>query len=373
MMESRAYQGAFDSERRADWQPAAAERQQAPLQIEPTSWEDAAAWDAYVASQPRASLYHRSEWIELVERLFGHESYAWCARQDGRIVGILPLVRLRSRLFGDFMVSQPYVNYGGALGDDSKIEAQLMAAAAEAAAAAGVSHIEFRDSIPRQGDWSVRTDKVAMQLELPDLPEQLWKAIGSKVRAQVRRPLKEEGIEAVTGGAELLESFYAVFSRNMRDLGTPVYPRQLFERIVQAFPKHVKIVLLRYQGQPVAAGFLLQYRDRMEIPWASSLQEYNRLGINMLMYWHAIETAIAAGCRVFDFGRSSLDSGTYRFKKQWGAEPQQQYWHYWLADGQPMPDLTPANAKYQLAIRAWQRLPLPVANLLGPRLVRNLP
>lgn len=373
MMESQMHQSAH---RHAG--PAAPRRgtmsSQAPLvRIERTGREDASAWDAYVASHPRANLYDRSDWRALIDRLFGHESYGWCARQEGRIVGILPLVRLRSRLFGDYMVSQPYVNYGGALGDSAVIEAQLMAAAAETAAEVGASHIEFRDSAARGGNWSLRTDKVAMELELPDNSEQLWKAVGSKVRAQVRRPLKETGVEVVTGGAECLDQFYAVFSRNMRDLGTPVYPRQFFERIAQVFPGHVRIVLLRYHSIPVAAGFLLQYRDRMEIPWAASLHEFNRLGVNMLMYWHALQAAIAAGCRVFDFGRSSVGSGTYRFKKQWGAQPKQLYWHYWLADGQPMPNLTPSNEKYQLAIRAWQRLPVPVANLLGPHLVRNLP
>lgn len=343
------------------------------ISVERARPEDAAVWDAYVASQPRASFYHSAAWISLIDQLFGHESYRWYAHQEGRLVGVLPLVRLRSRLFGDYMVSQPYVNYGGALGDDPAIEKRLMAAATETAMRVGVSHIEFRDSAPRQQSWPLRVDKVAMELELPDDPEQLWQEIGSKVRAQVRRPLKETGIEVITGGAELIDAFYAVFSRNMRDLGTPVYSRQFFERIAQAFSKHVRVIVLRYQGTPVAAGFLLQYRDRMEIPWASSLHEYNRLGVNMLMYWQALQTAIAAGCRVFDFGRSSLGSGTHRFKKQWGAQPRQLYWHYWLADGQTMPDLTPNNSKYRLAIRAWQRLPVPLANALGPYLVRNLP
>lgn len=342
------------------------------LRIERTE-QPGAVWDAYVASHPEASLYHLSAWGRLIRELFRHEGYYWCAFDGDRPVGVLPLTRLRSRLFGDYLVSLPYVNYGGALAASPAIEARLMRAAAETAARIGVSHIEFRDAVKRDGPWAKRVDKVVMELGLPDTSEVLWKTIGSKVRAQVRRPLKETGVEIVTGGAELLRPFYAVFSRNMRDLGTPVYPRALFERITVAFPQHVSIVLVRYRREPAAAGFLLRYRDRMEIPWASSLQQYNRLGVNMLMYWHALQTAIAAGCRTFDFGRSSVDSGTYRFKKQWGAQPRQLHWHYWLADGRAMPNLTPNNPKYQLAIRAWQRLPMPVANLLGPHIVRNLP
>lgn len=343
----------------------------AALRIE-TAMPDS-VWDAYVVAHPAGSLYHQSRWGRLIEDLFGHSCLYWSAWEGERLVGVLPLTRLRSRLFGDYMVSLPYVNYGGVLADSPVVARQLMQAATAKAAALGSSHIEFRDTVAREGEWPVRTDKVAMELPLPADPDALWKALGSKLRSQIRRPLKETGVEAVTGGAELIGPFYQVFSRNMRDLGTPVYPRRLFERIAQTFPAQTRIVLVRYRGQPAAAGFLLRSGDRMEIPWASSLQEFNRLAVNMLMYWQALRGAIEAGCRIFDFGRSSIDSGTYRFKKQWGAQPRQLYWHYWLAEGQPLPRLTPDNPKYRLAIRGWQRLPVPIANLLGPHIVRNLP
>ncbi len=343
----------------------------AGLRIEPVV--PGSAWDAYVAAHPAGSLYHQSRWGRLVEGLFGHASSYWAAWEGARLVGVLPLTRLRSRLFGDYMVSLPYVNYGGALADSPAVARQLMQAAAAKAAALGSSHIEFRDTVAWGGGWPVRTDKVAMELPLPADPEALWKAFGSKLRSQIRRPLKEAGVETVVGGSELVGPFYQVFSRNMRDLGTPVYPRRLFERIVQTFPAQTRIVLVRYRRRPAAAGFLLQAGDRREIPWASSLQEFNRLAVNMLMYWQALRVAIEARCRVFDFGRSSIDSGTYRFKRQWGAQPRQLYWHYWLAEGRPLPRLTPDNPRYRLAIRSWQRLPVPIANLLGPHIVRNLP
>lgn len=352
--------------------PAALAAAGAKLRIEQRPAD--AGWDAYAAEHAQGSLYHQSAWSRLIADLYGQQQYHWRAYHGDQLVGILPLTRLRSRLFGDYLVSLPFVNYGGALADSPDIETQLMQAAGESAAELGCSHIEFRDVAPRAaGAWPVRTDKVAMELELPEETDALWKALGSKLRSQVRRPLKESGVEVSSGGLELLEPFYAVFSRNMRDLGTPVYPQAMFQRILEALPEQARIVLVRYRGQPVAAGFLLQHRDRMEIPWASSLQEYNRLGVNMLMYWHALQASIAAGCRLFDFGRSTVDSGTYRFKKQWGAQPRQLHWHYWLKAGQELPNLTPDNPKYQLAIRAWQRLPVPVANWLGPRIVRNLP
>lgn len=334
---------------------------------------DVPAWERFVAAHPRGSIYHSAKWASLIEDVFGHETRYWLARDpSGQLAGVLPLVRLKSRLFGDYQVSMPYFNYGGALGLSEEIEAQLMQAAAEQAAADGSRHIEFRDCQRRDGDWPAREDKVVMQLDLPADAEALWKAVGSKLRAQIRRPAKE-GAEAVHGGAELLDEFYRVFSRNMRDLGTPVYPRRFFAAIIETFPNQVTLVVVRFRGEAVAAGFLLGQGDRVEIPWASSIKEHNRLGVNMLLYWHALKTCIERGFKTFDFGRSSVDSGTYRFKKQWGAQAVQLYWHYWLGRGGQLPNLTPNNPKYRLAIRAWQRLPLPIANRLGPHIVKNLP
>lgn len=333
---------------------------------------DAARWDAYVADSASASLYHRHAFRELVTEVFGHPSYYLSAWAQSELVGVLPLVRLRSRLFGDFMVSMPFFNYGGALAENEDIEEALMQRAGQLAGELGVSHIEFRDDRARADHWPVKTHKVAMKLALPDSEEALWKAIGSKLRAQVRRPLKEQA-NAVTGGIELLPEFYRVFARNMRDLGTPVYSVGLFERLLTLLPDAARIVLVRVAGRPAAAGLLLRHRETMEIPWASSVREYNRLGVNMLLYWEALRHSLFEGCRTFDFGRSTADSGTYKFKRQWGAQPQPLYWHYWLNKGRELPALNPDNPKYDLAVRAWRRLPLWVANIIGPRLVRNLP
>lgn len=341
--------------------------------IEPLGTADLAAWDRFVEAQERASLYHLSRWRTVIAEAFGHTLEALGAWSgDGRLLGLLPLVRLRSRLFGDYQVSLPYFNYGGAVAVSAEIEEALMRHAGEAAAARGCSHVEFRDSQVRPG-WPARTDKVAMELSLPDDPELLWKAFGGKLRAQIRRPFKENGMTVARGGEELLDEFYLVFARNMRDLGTPVYPRRLFAAILATFPERARIVVVRHRGRPVAAAFLIDYRRRMEIPWASSVRDYNRFGVVMALYWEALQLAIERGNQVFDFGRSSVDAGTYRFKKQWGAQPRQLYWHYWLAAGRELPRLSPDNPKYRLAIRAWQRLPLPLANRLGPLIVKHLP
>ena len=343
------------------------------LSVELSEGEPDERWDAFVTTCPRASVYHFRVWQKIIQGVFGQKAYFLSAASGaGDLVGVLPLIRLRSRIFGDYMVSMPYVNYGGAVGTDASVERALVTRACELATDIGTTHIEFRDTSPWRGDWCTRTDKVAMILALPRSAEDLWSALGSKVRAQIKRP-QREGAEVERGGGELLEEFYAVFARNMRDLGTPVYAKEFFGAILDAFPGSSAIVLTRLKGKPVAAGFLLGFRKRLEIPWASSLREYNRMGVNMLLYWEALKHAIETGYDAFDFGRSSENSGTYRFKRQWGAEPEQLYWHYWLRQGTSLPALTPTNPKYRLAVRAWQRLPLFLANRIGRSIVKNLP
>lgn len=333
---------------------------------------DEAAWMRYAARHPQASLYHGLAWREAIRDVFGHDSHYLLARhRAGGVVGVLPLVRLRSRLFGDFMASLPYVNYGGALADSPAIAERLMHEAARIAAEVGSRHVEFRDT-RRYPAWPARTDKVIMQLPLPPCAEDLWRAFDPKLRAQIRRPEKA-GVHATLGGAELLPAFYRVFARNMRDLGTPVYGREFFYAVMRAFVGSATIAVCHRAGEPVAAGILLRHGTRLEIPWASSLREHNRLGVNMALYWRILTHAIDQGCGLFDFGRCTVGSGTYRFKRQWGALERPLFWHYWLENGAPMPQLTPQNPKYRIAVAAWRRLPLFVANRLGPVLVKNLP
>ncbi len=330
------------------------------------------AWNAYVNAHPAASIYHLVEWKKLIGDVFGHQAYYFMATDsNGDVHGVLPLIRLNSRLFGDFMVSMPYFNYGGAIADSPEIEQQLIDAANRQAAELGLSHIEYRDDIARSG-MPARTDKVNMILPLPEDDAILWQDFGSKLRAQIRRAQRESP-QVLTGAHNCLRDFYTVFARNMRDLGTPVYSRRFFEQILQTFPQQSNIVVVRLENRPVAAAFLLAHGDRMEIPWASTIRDVNHLSINMLLYWEVLKLATRSGCRFFDFGRSSKDAGTYRFKQQWGAQPRPCYWHYWLPAGAEPPKLNPDNPKYALAIRLWQQLPVWASKVLGPPIVRNLP
>lgn len=343
-----------------------------PLKINKLTIDREKDWDAF-ADKIGAGIYHYSAWRHLIKNIFGHENYyLYATNERAEIVGILPLIRLKSILFGDFMISMPYFNYGGPIAASSEAEDFLIAESEKLRSELGCSHTEIRDTKLRDIDWPVKTDKVCMLLDLPDNPESLWKAIGSKRRAQINRPVRE-GVEFLQGGEELLDDFYQVFSVNMRDLGTPVYNKQFFREIIHTFPDKIKIAVVRLKGEPVGAGFLMGHNGKLEIPWASTLRKVNNIGANMYLYWNILKLAIEAGFKVFDFGRSSKDAGTLKFKKQWGAQPLQSYWYYLLPADAQLPEMNPKNPKYTLAIKIWRKLPVFVTNSIGPLIVKGLP
>ncbi len=335
--------------------------------------DDKAAWQAYVAHADDATLYHDVRWKAVVERSFGHRTYYLLALDDGgAICGLLPMVHLKSILFGNFLVSLPFYTYGGISARDSATRSALLATAVEIAGGVGASHIELRHRDAACERLPYRAEKVSMQLELPANPELLWGRLGAKLRSQIKRP-EREGIEVRLGGKELLDGFYRVFSENMRDLGTPVYPRRFFEWVLDEFPDTTRLCTAYLKERPIASSLLVGFRGALEIPWASSLRAYNRLGANMLMYWTALRFACEHEYHMFDFGRSTVGEGTFRFKAQWGARPVPLYWHYWLREPGPLPQLNPRNPKYRLAIELWRRLPVAVTRAVGPLVVKNLP
>jgi len=200
----------------------------------------------------------------------------------------------------------------------------------------------------------------------------MWDKIDRKVRNQIRKAEKSQ-LVGHRGGAELIPEFYSVFARNMRDLGTPVYARQFFEQVLRAFPDRARIVVVRLKDKPVAAALTYRTNTTVEVPWASSIREFNSLCPNHLLYWTVIQAAVAEGCEALDFGRSTPNEGTYKFKEQWGASPVQLHWEYCLPEGAPLPDQSPKNPKFRFAIAAWKNCPLWLANAIGPRIVKLLP
>ena len=335
--------------------------------------EDTNEWDRYVATSDHTTAYHQLGWKYVIERSFGHRTYYLVSEgEHGRIDGILPLVHLKSFVFGSFYVSLPYFNYGGVCADRPETTNALLQDAIRLTGEAGATHLEIRECTPLVVGLPSKSEKVSMRLELPDSSEMLWNSFPSKLRSQIRKPQKE-GFSVKIGGKEELDSFYRVFARNMRQLGTPVYPKEFFQEIMNVFPRSTAICVVREKHMPVAAGFLVGFKDTLEIPWASSLREYNRLAPNMLLYWSVLSFASEQGYKVFDFGRSTPGEGTYHFKAQWGATPVPLYWYYWMRDAGPLPEINPRNRKYRIAIEMWKRLPLVITQVVGPRIVRNIP
>jgi serine/alanine adding enzyme len=335
---------------------------------------DIIRWDRFVMEASDSTCYHLSGWKNVIEKSFGHKTYYLFAEDgDGQIHGILPLVNLNSFLFGNFMISMPYFNYGGICADREEAAAELLDAAIDIAEKQKAAHIELRHSLPMKPEMPSKTSKVSMRLKLTEDTDELWKSFSSKLRSQIRRPAKE-GMHASLGGEEKLDDFYSVFAANMRDLGTPVYGKYFFRNILGEFPESTRICVVHTKaGKAVASGFLVGFKQTLEIPWASSLKSHNSYSPNMLLYWTSIKYACESGHHTFDFGRSTPGEGTFRFKEQWGSEPVQLYWNYWLRNGGAMPELNPHNPKYRLAISVWRKLPLSLTKLLGPSIVRNLP
>ncbi|NOY73035.1 MAG: FemAB family PEP-CTERM system-associated protein [Gammaproteobacteria bacterium] len=333
-------------------------------------------WNQYVTAHPASTIHHHAEWRHILRQSYGHENLYLCARNnDQRIVGILPLVHIKSRLFGDKLVSMPFFQRGGAIADTPEIELKLIQAAANYSLQMKVDYTEFRDDTPRDRlpePCATQTHKVNMVLALPDSKQTLWQDFTAKLRAQIRRP-QRESCQVFIGGQEYLNDFYAVYSRNMCDLGSPVQSKQFIKNILQQFPQNSWLIIIKLDQRPVSAGFLLGFKHTMEIPLASTIRDVNPLSINMLLYWEVLKFAIKQNYSQFDFGRSSKNAGTYRFKQQWGAQPKQLYWHYYLGQSQAPPSLSPSNPKYAAIIKIWKRLPLPLANFLGPAIVKNIP
>ena len=339
------------------------------LQVSVATRADSGAWEAYVDSRGDAAGYHSWRWRDVFANAFGHEPVYLMARHGGVITGVLPMVQIKSLIFGRTLTSLPFVNYGGVMADAAEVGRALVDAAHQEARDRKCSHVELRHVAQQFPDLPCKQHKVAMRLPLV---AGMWDRLDRKVRNQIRKAEKS-GLVVERGGEELVGDFYAVFARNMRDLGTPVYSRRLFEEVLRAFPDRAQLHIVRLNGLPVAGGFTYRTPSMVQLPWASSLRAYNTLCPNVLLYWDAIQFAQQTGAASFDMGRSTPNEGTFKFKSQWGAEPVPLHWEYQLMTDGQLPNVSPANPKYQLAIALWQKLPLAVTNSVGPMIVRAIP
>jgi FemAB-related protein (PEP-CTERM system-associated) len=286
-------------------------------------------------------------------------------------VGVLHLVRQKGLTGGAHLVSLPYFDAAGILADDRDATVALLAQARSLMAELGARWVELRQAEPLPGDLPSRTDKVTLRLPLPNDPEILWKALDAKVRNQVRKGQKEN-LTVHQGGADLLPDFYAVYARTMRDLGSPPHHERFFRLIAEQFGEAVRVFVVRAGDRPLAASVTLADSRGVRVPWAGNDWRVRQSCANMLLYWSMLEEACRRQAPCFDFGRSTRDSGTYRFKAQWGAKEVPLYWFYLLRPGEEIPDLRPDSPKYRLATALWRRLPLCLVRLIGPRIIARL-
>jgi serine/alanine adding enzyme len=368
--------------------------------------DDSKSWNEYVLKHPQGTVYHLLEWKKIIEKTYGHSTYYLVAIQSNisnysvtssprseserSIAGILPLVHLKHFLFGNRLVSMPFFDMGGILANDEQTENLLLAEAVKVGRRLKACSIELRHVRPlgfsQNGASAVFADssatsspllcltkshKVRMVVDLPGNPEALMTSFKSKLRSQIKKPLRG-GLISKFGGQELLEDFYKVFAHNMRDLGSPVHSKELMRNVLQEFGGQARIVAIYQDSKALAASLVIGFRDTLENPWAASLRSWSSLAPNMLLYWKMLEHACEGGFAHFDFGRSSPGEGTHKFKEQWGAHSTSLHWDYVSLNGIPGPEPATEKERFARAIRYWRKLPIPVTRLIGPLIRKHI-
>jgi serine/alanine adding enzyme len=347
-----------------------------PITIKKYQPSDSLEWDSYVLKHPSSTLYHLSGWARVIEKAYGHNMFYLMAVMGSETVGVLPLVHIKHRIFGNSLVSIPFFDLGGVVAEHEDEERCLVEEALRIGQSIGVASVELRHMDAKKlhnadeekiDNLYVKTlsRKVRMILDLPDSPDKLMTAFNSKLRSQIKVPTRN-GLVAKIGGKELIKDFYKVFSINMRDLGSPVHSLKLIEYTINEFPETSRIFIVYTEDQPVACSLTIGYRDMLENPWASSLKAFSRLSPNMLLYWTMLEYACNNGYKYFDFGRSSPEEGTFKFKKQWGALPNQLNWQYVSGENDSSSNDHLEKSKFETMIKIWQKLPVGLTRVIGP-------
>lgn len=330
--------------------------------------ERTADWDNFVTGQAEGTFFHLSGWQQVLSQL-GHACYFLYATSNGIISGVLPLARVRSRLFGDALISTPFCVYGGAVGDDA-VKRFLEQAAIALAEQLGVGHLELRYRTPQQNDFTTRVQHATFSCPLAEDSDAILAGIKKKQRAVIRQALAQPLTYTFD---QHPSDFYRTYSESVRNLGTPVFGKAFFESLLQAFPQHTEILTVRHEGKAVSSVLSFYFRDQVLPYYGGGVNEARQLKSNDFMYYQLMCHAKAdKGSQHYDFGRSKLDSGAYSYKKHWGMEAEELPYQYRLIRADALPNLSPNNPKYQLFIRLWQQLPLPVSQWLGPKLSRYL-
>lgn len=341
----------------------------ATVQITELTPKDVARWDAFVDSCPEATFFHRAGWKEVIDRAFGHPTYFLMAENSGAIEGILPLARVRSRLFGDALISLPFAVYGGIAATTQRAAGALDKAGQALAERLGVGHLEYRHCKPMHSDWPTKGLYVTFRGPIAPDSDANMKAIPRKQRAMVRKGVRaglRSGLDADN------DRFFRAYSDSVHRLGTPVFARRYFDLLREVFGRSCDVLTVTHGDRLVASVLSFYFRDEVLPFYGGGTQLARDLAGNDFMYWQLMESARERGYRLFDFGRSKLEAGSYHFKKHWGFEPQPLHYECRLVRATALPDNSPLNPKYRLFIALWRRLPLSMANVLGPHIVRNL-
>jgi FemAB-related protein (PEP-CTERM system-associated) len=328
------------------------------------------AWDRFVATAGAGTFFHRAGWRNIIEASFSQPAHYLFVEQDGAITGVLPLVYMRSRLFGNRLISAPFCVYGGPLAGEPESARALIEHAVNLAGRLGAGSVEFRGQRPNAENWITRSDLYAtFRRAISADPDKNLKAIPRKQRAVVRKGL-ENGL---TARIDLeADRFHALYALSVRNLGTPVFSRRYLRLLVERFRDCSEILTVLDGEKPISAVLSFFFRDEVLPYYGANTPQARHRAASDYMYWEVMQRAAGRGARLFDFGRSKFGTGSFAFKKNWGFMPEPLHYQYWARTSDRIPDINPLNPKYDLMIRAWKRLPLPIANLIGPSIVRGI-
>jgi serine/alanine adding enzyme len=333
--------------------------------------KDEMAWDDYILKSEHSTFYHQIGWRNVVEKTYKHKPIYLIAKEEGEIKGVLPLFLMKSMFFGKKLVSVPFAPYGGVCADDELIEKALIEEAKRITKEYGADYLELRQFNGNETRFVTNDAYVTSILKLDKNPDVMWTAFRKSMRRYVRKAVKNNF--HVTKNSKNLEDFYNIYSQNMRNLGTPAHSYSFFRNILHDFPEYTKIATIEYRGKVISTIFLLYFKNTVIYGWGASLREYLELNPNYLLFWEIIKYSCEKCLDFFDFGRSQPNTGVFLFKEGWGAEPKQLYYQFYLNKVKKMPDTGQSNPKRQKFAKVWSKLPLHLANKVGPILRSNIP
>lgn len=339
-------------------------------QLNPSDHEGAKRWDEFVFACPEATFFHRAAWQGIIRDVFRHPTYFLYAEIAGKIQGVLPLAHVKSMLFGNALVALPFAVYGGVATTNSEAGSALEAEAQKLAQRMGVDHLEFRNVKPHNPEWPTQDLYVTFRKEILPEVEDNMQAIPRKQRAMVRKGIKNGLISTVDRNSD---RFFKLFADNVHRHGTPAMPKRYFDTLLKVFGNDCEILTVTGpDGQLLSSVLSFYFRDEVLPYYAGDDESARNLAANDFKYWELMRRSCERGLKVFDYGRSKQGTGPYAFKKNWGFEPQPLHYEYCLYKHGSIPQNNPNNAKYKLFIEAWRRMPIGLANWLGPHIVRNL-